>query len=168
MDTRVLQAMAKWPNVPECFGWLRLDARGRWHIPSGIIEHPGMIAFIGRNYSHDIRGRWYFQNGPQRVFVDLDYTPWIYRLRRTGIEDHTGQPIQNLQNVYLDDMGAVLLQAEQGLGALDDRDLFDLPYHEATDSRPGAVTLLQRSWPLQAITRQQVVIQGHFVPEPRN
>ena len=27
MDDIVRQAMAKWPNVPDCFGWLALDAR---------------------------------------------------------------------------------------------------------------------------------------------
>ncbi|MFB0914815.1 MAG: DUF2946 family protein, partial [Burkholderiaceae bacterium] len=28
MDDLVKQAMAKWPNVPNCFGWLGLSARG--------------------------------------------------------------------------------------------------------------------------------------------
>ena len=28
MDDIVKQAMAKWPNVPHCYGWLALDARG--------------------------------------------------------------------------------------------------------------------------------------------
>jgi hypothetical protein len=30
MDDIVKQAMAKWPNVPACHGWLGLDARGHW------------------------------------------------------------------------------------------------------------------------------------------
>ncbi len=28
MDDIVKAAIAKWPNVPNCFGWLGLDARG--------------------------------------------------------------------------------------------------------------------------------------------
>ena len=32
MDDLVLQAMAKWPNVPDCYGWLGLDARGDWYM----------------------------------------------------------------------------------------------------------------------------------------
>lgn len=28
MDDIVKQAMVKWPNVPDCYGWLGLDARG--------------------------------------------------------------------------------------------------------------------------------------------
>ncbi len=29
MDEIVRQAMAKWPSVPHCYGWLALDARER-------------------------------------------------------------------------------------------------------------------------------------------
>src|ERR1041385_6180040 len=32
MDDIVKQAMAKWPNVPHCYGWLALDARGGWRM----------------------------------------------------------------------------------------------------------------------------------------
>ena len=32
MDDIVKQAMAKWPNVPHCYGWLALDARGDWRM----------------------------------------------------------------------------------------------------------------------------------------
>ena len=32
MDDIVKQAMAKWPNVPACYGWLALDARGQWWL----------------------------------------------------------------------------------------------------------------------------------------
>jgi len=90
MDDIVRQAMAKWPNVPNCFGWLALDRRGQWrmrneyaqqHGLSGDpIRHAALIAFIERNYQRDETGGWFFQNGPQRVFVSLGYTPWIVRL----------------------------------------------------------------------------------------
>ena len=32
MDDIVRAAMVKWPNVPDCFGWLGLDARGNWYM----------------------------------------------------------------------------------------------------------------------------------------
>ena len=32
MDDIVKQALAKWPNVPHCYGWLGLDARGNWYM----------------------------------------------------------------------------------------------------------------------------------------
>jgi len=95
MDEIVLRALLKWPNVPSVYGWLRLDRRGRWSIrmpsvptaPGAAdaaprferIVNPAMIEFIGRNYTRDAEGRYFFQNGPQRVFVTLEYTPWIYR-----------------------------------------------------------------------------------------
>jgi hypothetical protein len=28
----VKAALAKWPNVPDCYGWLGLDARGNWYM----------------------------------------------------------------------------------------------------------------------------------------
>ena len=32
MDEIVRAAIAKWPNVPHCYGWLALDARGNWRM----------------------------------------------------------------------------------------------------------------------------------------
>ena len=80
-DDEVVRAMARWPNVPQCFGWLRLDRRGNWRIKDAVITHQRAIAFLSRHYRADDRGRWYVQNGPQQVFVTLDYTPWILRPR---------------------------------------------------------------------------------------
>jgi len=107
MDDLVRQAMAKWPNVPDCYGWLGLDARGDWymrddrtqalgdfaHSRGSRLQHDKLIAFIGRNYACDASGRWYFQNGPQRVYVELLITPWIWRLQPDGqVLSHTGEP----------------------------------------------------------------------------
>ena len=78
-DDEVIRAMAKWPDVPQCFGWLSLDVRGRWRIQGELIAHTRAQAFLSRHYRADEQGRWYVQNGPQQVFVALDYTPWIYR-----------------------------------------------------------------------------------------
>ena len=35
MDDIVKQALAKWPNVPNCYGRLGLDARGNWYMRDG-------------------------------------------------------------------------------------------------------------------------------------
>ena len=81
MDDIVKQAMNKWPDVPYCYGWLALDGRGAWRMrnervqQTGLlgdkIQNPAMRAFIARNYAQDKRGCWFFQNGPQRVYVNL-------------------------------------------------------------------------------------------------
>ncbi len=89
MDAIVEQAMRKWPNVPHCYGWLGLDQRGQWwlrdlaaqaagdfaHSKGSRLEHTQLIGFIERNYAADAQGCWFFQNGPQRVFVELENTP---------------------------------------------------------------------------------------------
>src|SRR3990170_2305749 len=115
MDETVLRAMQRWPNVPAVFGWLQLDRRGNWLVKTvgGKFErivNPAMIEFVNRNYVHDDNGRWYFQNGPQRVFVTLDYTPWIYQLDRTAaaFTTHTGLPAQALRGLFLDDFDRLL------------------------------------------------------------
>ena len=90
MDDQVLRSLMKWPNVPDCFGWLALDRRGQWRmrdeftqqnkLPGQIIKHATLNEFIARNYACDELGRYFFQNGPQRVFISLDATPWIVRI----------------------------------------------------------------------------------------
>jgi hypothetical protein len=90
MDEQVLRSLIKWPNVPHCFGWLALDRRGQWRmrdefaqanqLAGGVIQHAALNEFISRNYACDSLGRYFFQNGPQRVFITLDATPWIARI----------------------------------------------------------------------------------------
>ena len=41
MDDIVKQAMAKWPNVPHCYGWLALDARGDWRMRDEAARRRG-------------------------------------------------------------------------------------------------------------------------------
>ena len=71
MDEIVVQAMAKWPNVPAAYGWLRLDRRGNWrlvdrnapgfdetvHGAGTRLEHAGFADSICRNYQADEQGR---------------------------------------------------------------------------------------------------------------
>ena len=90
MDEQVLRSLIKWPNVPACFGWLALDRRGQWRmidefaqqnqLPGQAIQHTILNEFISRNYACDTLGRFFFQNGPQRVFISLAATPWVARI----------------------------------------------------------------------------------------
>jgi len=90
MDEQVLRSLIKWPNVPDCFGWLALDRRGQWRmrdefaqqhqLPGQVIVHAALNEFISRNYVCDTLGRYFFQNGPQRVYISLAATPWIARI----------------------------------------------------------------------------------------
>ena len=90
MDEQVIRSLIKWPDVPDCYGWLALDRRGQWrmrdeftqqnNLPGQIIKHQSLNEFISRNYARDTQGKYFFQNGPQRVFITLDATPWIVRV----------------------------------------------------------------------------------------
>jgi len=130
MDDLVLQAMVKWPNVPDCYGWLGLDARGDWYMrddqtqaqgtftqsKGSRLSHEKLIGFIGRNYACDKHGQWYFQNGPQRVYVELEAAPFVWRLdeqfRPTA---QTGQ-MSTVEECLVDEVGRVYLATSLGLG----------------------------------------------------
>lgn len=151
MDEQVLRAMARWPDVPAVFGWLRLDRRGQWYLidrgmpgfdesvhgAGSVITSPPIIAFIERNYACDELGRWFWQNGPQRVFVDLDIAPWIIRVLGSGsgahLITHCGQPFGPLHSAGLNDEGDLLLRSAQGWGAVHDLDLAALALEETAD-----------------------------------
>lgn len=134
MDEIVKLAMAKWPKVPHCYGWLALDARGQWrmrderaqalNLPGDPIRNLALQQFINRNYEVDTEGRWHFQNGPQKVYVDLDCTPYIAQLLpNQEWRLHTGQLLKTPQSLYLLDDGNLVLRHEKILAQIDDRDL---------------------------------------------
>jgi len=134
MDELVKQALAKWPNVPHCYGWLGLDARGHWRmrdqqaqqqqLPGDKIAHEALLGFINRNYGHDERGCWFFQNGPQRVYVNLEATPYIARSDpRHGFVLQTGAPLAQIEQAYLCDNGALILRQGEVVAQVDDRDM---------------------------------------------
>jgi hypothetical protein len=122
MDDAVARGMTKWPNVPAVYGWLSLDRRGNWRIKGHTIANAALRDFIGRNYEPDARGCWYFQNGPQRVFVTLAYTPFVFHYEGQRLMDQCGREV-SARETYLDDEGSVLILGERGVGLLDDRDL---------------------------------------------
>jgi hypothetical protein len=143
MDELVLKGLAKWPNVPAVFGWLALDRRGNWLLRNEKIDNPLIADFIGRNYEHDESGRWFFQNGPQRVFVSLQYTPLVYRVTTSPgvgpvIRTHHGIDVPEVTGVWLDDRGALLLRSSLAVGVVHDADLGEL-VPSFGDSRGNAI-----------------------------
>lgn len=172
MDEIVLRAMARWPNVPAVFGWLRLDRRGRWLLrtaagPAGRFEPIGNVAFgefISRNYQSDEQGRWYFQNGPQRVFVGLDGAPWVFRLDDAARHwvTHTGIPSGNVSAVLFAGDDRVLLATERGLGDVLDRDLSAL-FERLTARGGGALDPEVLLASLRAGGPQHVELDRHLV-----
>ncbi|WP_036170473.1 DUF2946 family protein [Massilia sp. 9096] len=147
MDDIVKQAMTKWPNVPHCYGWLALDARGVWRMrdeaaqqadaPGDKLNNTALVGFINRNYLADERGCWYFQNGPQRVFMNLEATPFIARTDPAqGLVLHTGEALGSLEQAWLLDSGALLVRAGARVAQLDDRDVAQLLRFIELDDQP--------------------------------
>lgn len=139
MDDIVKAALKKWPHVPACHGWLALDARGQWYmrddrtqaagpfpqVKGSRIEHEKLREFIVRNYERDEQGCWYFQNGPQRVYVELEAAPWVWRLapgQVPQILDHAGSP-QTFQSGWLDERGRLFLETSSGFGLVHSLDM---------------------------------------------
>ena len=186
MDDIVKQALAKWPNVPSCTGWLMLDRRGNWRMrdeaaqasgtPGTAIRHEALLGFINRNYDADERGQWFFQNGPQRVYIELGYTPWVVRLsaNTTGVLSLTDQAGGAFEPaaVFVDDEGGILFvdgSAPPRVAVLHDHDLEVFSDHAALgdDSMSGAFR-----WnnglvlPLQGVQRSEVAARFGFVDSP--
>jgi hypothetical protein len=122
MDEIVARSLAKWPNVPAVYGWLSLDRRGNWLIKGEKIGNAALREFIARNYEADDTRRWYFQNGPQRVYVALAYTPLVVHYEGERLVDHCGRPFSP-SGVFQDDEGSVLFEGGATVALLDDRDL---------------------------------------------
>ncbi|MBB4843379.1 hypothetical protein HNP55_001898 [Paucibacter oligotrophus] len=141
MDPIVEAALKKWPHVPHCYGWLALDARGDWYmrderiqaagpfpkVKGSRVTHEKLREFIQRNYAHDERGCWFFQNGPQRVYLQLEAAPWIWRLDEQLLQDgtlrsHTGLATVALAS-YLDEQDRLFIASELGLGLVHSLDM---------------------------------------------
>lgn len=169
MDEIVQQALIKWPNVPYCYGWLGLDARGRWYLrddtvqaqgafpqsKGALLQHEKLIAFIERNYEVDAQGQWFFQNGPQRVYVELECTPWIWRLDGDGgVRSHTGRAAIATA-CLLDDEGRVYFATDIGLGLV-----------HTLDVRQVADAIERDDWAVQTVCADDLPVQYGFVWSP--
>jgi hypothetical protein len=146
MDAIVEAALRKWPNVPHCHGWLALDARGDWYmrderiqaagafpqVKGSRITHDKLREFICRNYARDDAGGWFFQNGPQRVYLELEAAPWVWRVDDAGeaaagagrwrVTSHTGLTAA-VRSAWLDEHGRLFLDTDLGFGLVHTLDM---------------------------------------------
>ncbi len=174
MDDLVRQAMAKWPHVPDCYGWLGLDSRGQWHMrddrvqalghfqsgvpgaKGSVLRHEKLMEFIARNYEADAQGRWYFQNGPQRVYVELESTPLIWRVAHDGtVTAHTGE-CGEVRGCLMDEEGRLYLDTSRGLGLV-----------HTMDVAVAADLIEQGRWTLLECQRAELPARFGFVISPQ-
>ncbi|WP_238891617.1 DUF2946 family protein [Achromobacter insuavis] len=175
MDPTVKDAIARWPDVPAVFGWLSLDPRGRWRLhpqgqaaaggPGESITNTQIQGFIDRNYERDDAGRWFFQNGPQRVFLRLDAAPYVLRLDDAGhaLLTHTGQAVSAISGWWLDDAGQLYAMASQGPGVVLDRDLPPLMERLVTEDGGALLDAIDRLAPAQSL---RIALPGVYDAAP--
>lgn len=185
-------ATQRWPDLPAVYGWLSLDRRGRWRLRGESVTHGGAIAFFNRQYGCAEDGAYFVQNGPQRVFVGLDYTPWVVRLagaENDALLTHTGDAVEGVERAWIDEAGNLLLTTARGAALLDDRDLPAmlerlcdadggapcetalLALLEAPTPLAKGATSLSLAWsgarlPLASIRRATVATQFGFIAQP--
>ncbi len=174
MDDIVKQAMTKWPNVPDCYGWLGLDSRGNWYMrdeaaqaagafASGVLgakgsllQHAKLIEFIQRNYACNNEGEWFFQNGPQRVYVELQATPWIWRVNASAqITSHAGTDAA-YQAALMDEYGWLYLKTSIGFGLVHTQDIFD-----------AAIAIEAEQWSVQNVPQLELSKRYRFITSPQ-
>jgi len=151
MDDSVLRGLAKWPNVPAVYGWLALDRRGNFLLKGERIGNAALREFIARNYDCDERGRWFFQNGPQRVYVRLAYTPLVVHYEGERLVDQCGRDFGAPDAFLLDEEGSVLARQAARIALVDDRDL---------------ERFAERAEHLERIGRAEVAERFRFVADP--
>ncbi len=185
MDDIVKQALVKWPNVPHCYGWLGLDARGNWYMrddraqaagpfagtsagtsaggsrasKGSLLKHEKLIDFIQRNYAADATGQWFFQNGPQRVYVELEATPWIWRISAVpnngfSVAAHDGQPA-HVKCCLQDELGRVFLDTNLGIGLVHTQDV-----GQVADALEAGL------WPLRTVNSNDLATEFGFIASP--
>lgn len=195
----------KWPNVPDCFGWLALDRRGQWRmrdeltqqnkLPGQVIKHAALNEFIARNYACDESGGYFFQNGPQRVFITLDATPWIVRIipADTGPQfinqchqamDPTAALSDENGNIYIvgqvdqmiyggsSNQGAQFIQSDrQTVALLHDHDLDHFSelakLREEACSFGGSWVWQDKQLPLDPMHSEELASRFHFIAKPQ-
>ena len=121
MAERVLRGMSKWPDVPSVYNWLSLDRRGRWLMKGSEITHPLLLGFINQHYFAAADRSYYFQNGPQQVFIELEMTPYVFGLAGDQLVTQNHLQVGQVTDAWLSDQGDLLLQTDLGPGVIDDR-----------------------------------------------
>lgn len=205
MDDQVLRSLMKWPNVPDCYGWLALDRRGQWrmrdeftqlnNLPGQVIEHTALKEFIARNYACDAVGRYFFQNGPQRVYITLAATPWIVRIlpSNKGLNfinqchqnmDPAGALSDEKGNIYIaGNLNQIIYNSSdrkngqfternsQTIALLHDHDLDQFSglakLHEEACSFGGSWVWQGKQLPLDPIHSEELASRFHYIAKPQ-
>ena len=130
-------------------------ASGSRDSKGSLLKHEPLIAFIQRNYQADPAGQWFFQNGPQRVYVELETTPWIWRISNDGsVKSHAGKEAR-VQRSLVDENGRFYLETDLGFGLVHTQDM--LLVAEAVE---------QGRWLPSEVSTSELAVRFRFVQSP--
>ena len=122
-----------------------------------LLKHDKLIDFIQRNYECDEQGQWFFQNGPQRVYVELEATPWVWRARRGrqrgGAHRAAGA---GRSAAVLDEQGRLYLETDLGFGLV-----------HTLDVAQAADAIEQGLWAPEEMTAGELPQRFGYVPAAR-
>jgi hypothetical protein len=161
-------------------------------LPGQVITHRALNEFISRNYACDSVGRYFFQNGPQRVFVTLDATPWVARITpsKGGLElitqchnpiEASGALSDEGGNIYIlgkvkqltykeKDRGPFSTEDCQTVALLHDHDLDHFSrlakLHEEACSFGGSWEWQGKQLPLDPIHSEELAARFTFIARP--
>ena len=103
----------------------------------------------------DDQGRWFFQNGPQRVFVELAATPWIWRVQADfSLRTHTDLATQ-CTACLMDEHGWLYLESPLGFGLVHTQDV-----------ALAAQAVEDGLWTVQPVLRADLSIRYGYVVSP--
>jgi len=140
MDDIVRQAMAKWPNVPHCYGWLGLDERGNWYMRDDRVQAAGpfpqakgSVALqrseeADRLHPPQLRTMTSTASGSSRTGRSASY---VELQRRPGsgawtlpvpVASHTGAAAQ-VRASFVDESGRLYLETDRGFGLVHTQDI---------------------------------------------
>lgn len=166
-------------------------------LAGDVIKHAALNAFIARNYASDSEGRYFLQNGPQRVYVNLEVTPWVVRMMPTGNTDKPWEFQTQCESLllptaaFMDEAGGILIEGQitqtcatgpaansfqeikrLSIALLHDHDLELFSGMAALDH---AACALDGKWlwhgkhlPLEPITREEVVRRFEYQMRPHD
>ena len=170
MDEIVKKAMAKWPDVPHCYGWLALDARGAWRMRD---ERAQALGLAGDKVTQTaLRG-----------FINLEATPYIVRTAPDGgLVLHTDDVVTHVAAAWITPTGRIVLDCDGRIALLEDRDMNECLTRLRLDCAPlddddllawlagaeGAMTLLHadRATGVDRLADDALALRFGFIAQP--
>lgn len=116
------------------------------------------MLFFQRNYGRDGLGRYYVQNGPQKVYVTLETAPFVARRVSDGWRVLPGEAVHPARRAFVTPEGEMLLDIDGALTLIDDRELASViaqgmpQWDGMLSSLPASVVLPEGEIPLQVET----------------